>query len=74
MKDTIVNTRLHRIVNIIPSEIKAKIAGGKMILVSRKSHENVSLDASKSYDPDERNFTNFRYCSLSFPLSVPQNH
>jgi len=61
MKDTIVHTRLHRVVNIIPSEIQAMIAGGKMILVSRKSHENVTLDASKSYDPDERNFTNFRY-------------
>ena len=60
MAGTIVYSNMEKIVNIKPSKMKAVIKGGTAILVSRKSHKNVTLDASHSYDPDDRSFRGLR--------------
>ena len=64
MEGTIVHNHLSNMLNVLPSKIKAIISGGTTVLTTRKSHKNITLDASQSYDPDDKSFKNLRYRSI----------
>ncbi|XP_065052790.1 polycystin-1-like protein 1 isoform X2 [Rhopilema esculentum] len=53
MKGTVVFTKISKRINVLPTEMRAVIRGGDVVSIGRKSHENVTLDASDSFDPDD---------------------
>ena len=61
MEGTIVYSRISKLVNILPTGLQAYILGGTLLSVGRKSHQNITLDGSYSYDPDEKTSSKLRY-------------
>ncbi len=60
IKDTIIYASMDKLINIVPTGLNAVIKGGTVKSVGRRNHENITLDASSSYDPDFRHQSNLR--------------
>ena len=68
MEGTIVYSRISKLVNILPTGLQAYILGGTLLSVGRKSHQNITLDGSYSYDPDERASSKLRNHFINLAL------
>eukprot|EP00794_Sanderia_malayensis_P003607 gene3607-4116_t len=61
IKRTIVYSEVKKIINIVSTGLVASIKGGSERKIGRRNHENITLDATDSHDPDSNDFSSIRF-------------